>query len=516
MDFSKLRRLSVLLLVSVSLILAGFAITHQAKGVIPAPRLVRVANASTVAQASRIATYDYGNWGAYNSQPTAYPTASLHELSWVQMGVNGSAAQTNYYYKNGVRTYSYGDEGLIYSAEAGPQRSWAAAMGPPPPPANPNYYSACSNGGTVYTGKPAAYISNPYYAFRHWTSAWQSQFSGYEFNLWYIDGLQEAGFRDSNRFRTSVCLGGNTYTLNSSNFNLINWFIIPGIEQIPNSKTTVLCDCWGGDSGNPYISSNYPFGLSSNNAGDLPPTVLYYPAVAGGRSEGSYENGGTHNSLGVWQGVENIEIVTGNSGLYDFLQPWINEDSASPQGLIDRMFIIASIDLTVNCALIANGACSGYTVYQLLISGEASGKSMCFYPDDTNCTHVYPEVYVTFASPFVAMPANSTSSRSGCSNCNGIQTFLSANGTYFREYGSGFDNGVRIGRCAVVVNPDAVVHNWPTSGELTDDYTVGSSIVSLQLRGANIDSGGTAKFVTGIAPRSVSPGTGIIVCDKSK
>jgi hypothetical protein len=463
----------------------------------------------------RIATYDYGNWGKYGSNPTMYPPSSLTELSWVQIGVDATAEQTNYYSAHGIKTYSYGDEGLIYADERGPQRAWAAAMGAPPPPPNGNYYTACSNGGPVHTGKPNAYIANPYFAFRRWKAHWQSQFPGYSFKAWYIDGLQEAGFKDSNDLPTHICASGTRYAWDDGHYNLINSFIIQGIEQIPDSKAVVLCDCWGGDSGEPYITTGYPFGLSAKTAGDLPPTVGYYGAVAGGRSEGAYVNNGVHNSLAVWQGVENMAIVTGNSHLYDFLQPWINEDAASDRGLADRMFIIASIDLTVNCALVERGACTGYTVYQLLISGDASGRAMCFYSDDVNCTHVYPEVYVTFADPVVPTPANSVRSVPGCSDCSGIQTFLSSNGTYYREYLSGYLNGTRVGRCVVDVNPDTVVHRWPSANELSTDYTAGFNIVALRLHGANIDSGGTARFVSGVAPMRVDPGVGIIVCDRS-
>ena len=472
------------------------------------------------ADADQIATLEYASGHTGGSVSGNPPTSSMAYMSWVEMpaGYNSTAAAQ--YNTQGVLTYQYTDAGYCVSSGDGPtQVSYCSALGAAPPPTNNNYYIACSNGGYLQPFASVQPLVNPLFAFNGSSAPFEAVWQAYNTtnsihtDAWYIDSLFTIGLKDSTSSPADPCYNGHDYTYNGATYNTLTGLVGPGLADIPNHLTQLFCDCWGGgNSGAPYRSGSF-WGIPASYTGSVVPQSVLESFTAGGRAEGAFISLNGYNTLALWQGTENSIIVAGNSSLYSFLKVLyyhFPEDPASTQGRSDRLWVIASIDLVDNCGVIGHGICQGYTVYQPVFHDPTP----CFYSDMTNCTTTLPEDTFRGLNPYVAMPANTIS---GCSsNCNGIQTFKSATGNYFREYKDGFLADTRIGRCLVVSNPNAATENFPTPATdpaITENYLTVTGIQTMVLTGATIDGGGTATFTGGHPATTIAAHNAVIACD---
>jgi hypothetical protein len=268
--------------------------------------------------------------------------------------------------------------------------------------------------------------------------------------------------------------------------------------------------------------------LLLNNTGNASPSGYY----VGGRLEWPLVSTVTQGVLNVYTGNTswttdvNAAIAMAGTPVYTL---WriklgaVDPTSATQQGR--RIYVLASILLDYNPT---------FTIIQPETADLPS--SICNGAGPL-CDHLWPEYgLVPYNPPTPAPVCNLTGVTCPA---NPVLSFQDAGGAYEREYNDAFYNGTRVGRVAVVVNPQATAVPWPTS--LSEDYTTaavgrtpqqivlhnggncvasctggGPNFIENPGQGAEIDNGGFADFTGGPAPTTIPATSAVIVVDTAK
>jgi hypothetical protein len=211
-------------------------------------------------------------------------------------------------------------------------------------------------------------------------------------------------------------------------------------------------------------------------AGTTPPSTTGLDAGGGfgGRDEGCYGPGGfrtqyTDRAYGnEWISYENTEILVGLIDNVRFICMYGYGLADTGQAVPGRMYGFASYVLTYNPQT------------DILFDAFA----------DSNTDQGDPEEQLVFLNPI------------GVSNSNlSLISSLAEPGGYGREYSSCYQNGILIGKCAVVVNPNKTGSmNWPFTG-----YTR-TLTLNISANGGTIVNGGSAT-IGSPAPTAVGPGS---------
>ncbi|HTX02800.1 MAG TPA: hypothetical protein VMD07_03900 [Candidatus Acidoferrales bacterium] len=191
----------------------------------------------------------------------------------------------------------------------------------------------------------------------------------------------------------------------------------------------------------------------------------------------------TPNEMGnQWLLVEDAEIALVNLRKVFWLQ---DQDSTSrgSTSYAGRTYAFASFMLTWD---------PNYTVYQNDYYGTPSNG---VNPNSSNPQiHVFPEEALTAYNPLVPYP----------STASGIGALKDAGGTYVREYASCYNNGVSVGPCAFVVNPDSSTHPKPAlHGTYNHTMVIGSQL--------DVLDGGTVSMTGTAIPSTVPALTGYVL-----
>jgi hypothetical protein len=229
------------------------------------------------------------------------------------------------------------------------------------------------------------------------------------------------------------------------------------------------------------------------------------PPFVGQREEGPYITGGEYIPPGYWQSSEDAELRMALAHAIWIAQ---NKDDGvyptSLTGQAHRLFAFASFLLTYDLS-------TSYYWY------AAHGVGIDNDPLNPSGEHIFPEEWFVPTNPVLPEPGD-------------INQLRDSGGAYYREYKDCGYQGVRIGRCAVVVNPTLSSVPWPSSLTSYQNASVHQLVMhngsgrpsqyctpgpSQPCQGAEIPDGGYLTFDGPPAPASLPPESAIIVVNSS-
>jgi hypothetical protein len=485
-----------------------------------------------------IGTYDDdANHGRLNSPyPAEYSAGSLWELTWIQIRHHTPAYIAKYYRRGGVKLDLYTDAHLCVGGENERQTGWCGMSNGQggilgaATPGNPNYLQDCQ-GNALYSTNRAWWLLNPSTVLQYFFRVWDP--NGYVPDAYHIDGFNPLGgaqYKNAGNqggtpgAAAGVCYQGRYATRQE----VAQQFGAAGNKWLKGSHKRIILNVLSAGAGCPCYTfaglermtgnweTLYYGGAPNEDSGGYAGGRFEYPFIARGAQE-PY-NTGSQN----WINDVNGLIVASNSNLLTVIDVRFGaKDQTSPRSQQYRMYLVSSVDLAVNLP--------NFFVSEFFVEGRN-----CISAGPL-CTHVYPETELVPMNAFVPLPTNSMTQSTG----KGAVALQDPGGAYEREYRDCYYKGSRVGRCAVVVNPQPISVPWPTT--LSEDYTTsgsgrspqrmvlhnGSNCVagcttgppnyySTATNGADIDSGGYADFTGGPAPTTIPPMTGIIIVDTAK